>query len=88
MRTAYENARRLLAKFGAPLDDVVEEVTRVTDFDAAFEIAGKVRKVAYSTARPPCASTIVGTTVAAFPQQFAEISFTAVPKEQLSRVNE
>lgn len=78
MQTAYENARRLLAKFGASLDNVVEEVIYVTDFDAAFAVAGKVRKAAYGTDRPICASTILGTTRLAFPQQLVEISFTAV----------
>jgi enamine deaminase RidA (YjgF/YER057c/UK114 family) len=41
MQTTYENARRLLANYGATLDDVVEEVIYVTDFEAAFAVAGK-----------------------------------------------
>jgi enamine deaminase RidA (YjgF/YER057c/UK114 family) len=77
MQTTYENAKRLLARFGATLDDVVDEVIYVTDFEAAFAVAGKVRKAAYGTDRPCCASTIVGTTRLAFPQQLIEISFTA-----------
>ncbi|HEY0686541.1 MAG TPA: RidA family protein [Steroidobacter sp.] len=81
MQTTYENARRLLAKFGASLDNVVEEVIYVTDFEAAFAVAGKVRKAAYGTDRPVCASTILGTTRLAFPQQLVEISFTAVLPE-------
>lgn len=79
MQTTYANAHRLLAKFGATLDDVVEEVLYVTDFEAAFAVAGNVRKAAYGTDRPQCASTIVGVTRLAFPQQLVEISFTAVP---------
>lgn len=78
-QTTYANAQRLLAKFGATLDDVVEEVLYVTDFEAAFAVAGNVRKAAYGTDRPQCASTIVGVTRLAFPQQLVEISFTAVP---------
>jgi enamine deaminase RidA (YjgF/YER057c/UK114 family) len=78
MQTAYENARRILAKLGRTLDDVVEEVIYVTDFDAAFAVAGEVRKAAYGTDRPQCASTIVGVTRLAFPEQLAEISLTAV----------
>ena len=78
MRTTYENARRLLAQFGATLDNVVAEVIYATDFQAAFAVAGKVRKAAYGMDRPVCASTIVGTTRLAFPQQLVEISFTAV----------
>jgi len=79
MQTSYANAQRLLAKFGATLDDVVEEVLYVTDFEAAFAVAGNVRKAAYGTDRPQCASTIVGATRLAFPQQLVEIRFTAVP---------
>lgn len=78
MQTTYENARRLLTKFGATLDDVVEEVIFVTDFEAAFAVAGNVRKAAYGTDQPQCASTIVGTTRLAFRQQLVEIRFTAV----------
>jgi enamine deaminase RidA (YjgF/YER057c/UK114 family) len=78
MQTTYENARRLLAEYGATLDDVVAEVIYVTDFEAAFAVAGNIRKAAYGTDRPQCASTIVGTTRLAFPQQLVEISFTAV----------
>ncbi len=78
MRTSYENAKRVLAQFGATLDNVVEEVIYATDFQAAFEVAGKVRKAAYGSDQPVCASTIVGTTRLAFPQQLVEIRFTAV----------
>jgi enamine deaminase RidA (YjgF/YER057c/UK114 family) len=78
MQVAYENAKRLLDKFGASLDDVVEEVIYVTDFEAGFAVAGKIRKAAYGTDRPRCASTFVGTTRLAFPEQLVEISFTAV----------
>ncbi len=78
MRTTYENARRVLAQFGASLDNVVSEVIYATDFQAAFAVAGKVRKAAYGTDHPVCASTIVGTTRLAFATQLIEISFTAV----------
>jgi enamine deaminase RidA (YjgF/YER057c/UK114 family) len=78
MRTTYANAARLLQRFGATLDNVVEETLYVLDFGAAFAVAGKVRKAAYGTERPCCASTIVGTTRLAFPEQLIEISFTAV----------
>ena len=73
MHTAYANATQLLKRFGATLDNVVEETLYVVDFDAAFAVAGKVRKAAYGTDRPSCASTIVGTTRLAFPQQLVEI---------------
>ncbi len=54
MRTAYANAAKLLASFGASLDNVVEETLYVTDVDAAFAVAGAVRKKAYGKERPEC----------------------------------
>jgi enamine deaminase RidA (YjgF/YER057c/UK114 family) len=78
MRVSYANASVLLERFGASLADVVEETLYVVDVDAAFAVAGTVRKAAYGTDRPRCASTIVGTTRLAFPAQLVEISFTAV----------
>jgi enamine deaminase RidA (YjgF/YER057c/UK114 family) len=81
MRTTYENARKLLHRFGATLDDVVEETIYAVDFDAAFAVAGKVRKAAYGNEQPGCASTIVGTTRLAFPEQLVEISFTVILRE-------
>jgi enamine deaminase RidA (YjgF/YER057c/UK114 family) len=78
MRTTYANAVKLLAQFGASLDHVVEEVIYVTDMDAAFAVAGPVRKTAYGTDAPACASTIAEVRRLAFPQQLVEISFTAV----------
>jgi enamine deaminase RidA (YjgF/YER057c/UK114 family) len=78
MRTTYANAARILAKFGAGLQHVVEEVVYVIDMNAAFAVAGAVRKAAYGTDSPQCASTIVQVTRLALPQQLIEISFTAV----------
>jgi enamine deaminase RidA (YjgF/YER057c/UK114 family) len=78
MRTTYANAAKILARFGAGLQDVVEEVVYVTDMDAAFAVAGLVRKAAYQTDAPQCVSTIVQITRLALPQQLIEISFTAV----------
>src|SRR3546814_21196262 len=48
MRVTYANAARILARFGATLDHVVEETLYVLDVEAAFAVAGKVRKEAYS----------------------------------------
>ncbi|QAA93210.1 RidA family protein [Pollutimonas thiosulfatoxidans] len=81
MRTTYANAAKLLAQFGATLDQVVEEVVYVTDMDAAFAVAGTVRKVAYGTAKPACASSILETPRLAFREQLVEISFTVVLQE-------
>lgn len=81
MRTTYANARRVLEQCGATLDDVVEEVVYVTDLAAAFAVAGAVRKEAYGSEVPACASTIAEVRRLAFPQQLIEISFTAVVGE-------
>jgi enamine deaminase RidA (YjgF/YER057c/UK114 family) len=78
MRTTYANAVKLLARFGATLDNVVEETLYVLDVDAAFAAAGKVRKEVYGTARPQCASNLIGVTRLAFPEQLIEIAFKAV----------
>lgn len=77
MRRAYVNAAELLRRFGASLDDVVEEVLYVLDVDAAFAVAGSVRKAAYGREDPQVASNLIGVTRLAFPQQLIEISFHA-----------
>ena len=78
MRTAYANAVTLLTRFGATLDNVVEETLYVLDVDSAFAVAGKVRKEAYGTARPQCASNLIGVTRLAQPEYLIEIVFKAV----------
>jgi enamine deaminase RidA (YjgF/YER057c/UK114 family) len=78
MRTTYANAAKVLARFGAGLQHVTAEVLYVTDMDAAFAVAGTVRKAAYGTDTPQCASTIAQIQRLALPQQLVEISFTAV----------
>jgi len=78
MRTSYANAVKLLAKFGATLDHVVEETMFVTDMEAAFAVAGTVRKAAYGRDRPACASTIVEISRLALAGQLVEVGFTVV----------
>lgn len=78
MRVTYANAAKILAQFGATLDDVVEETIYVLDVDEAFAIAGRVRKQAYRRDRPQCASNLIGVARLAFPEQLIEISFKAV----------
>ena len=78
MRASYINAAKILARFGATLDDVVEETIYAIDVDAAFAAAGPVRKAAYGTERPKVASTMAGTTRLVVPHQLIEISMTAV----------
>src|ERR1700747_27309 len=78
MRVTYANAAKLLARFGATLDHVVEETLYVLDVDEAFAVAGKVRKEAYAVARPRCARNLIGVARLAFPEQRIEIVFKAV----------
>src|SRR3954453_16284351 len=82
MRATYANAAKLLARFGATLDDVMEETLYVLDVGAAFAVAGRVRKDAYGTARPQCASNLIGVLRLAFPEQLIEITFIARLSEQ------
>lgn len=77
MRRTYVNAQKILARFGASLDDVVEEVLYVTDMDAAFAAAGPVRKAAYGVEKPQVASTLLVTPRLALPTQLIEIKFVA-----------
>lgn len=77
MRQTYVNAQELLGRYGATLDNVVEEVLYVLDVDAAFAVAGPVRKEAYGREDPQVASTLVGVTRLAFPEQLLEIKFVA-----------
>ncbi len=77
MRQTYANAKKILAKYGATLDNVVDEVLYVTDMDAAFAVAGTVRKEAYGSEKPDVASTILVTPRLALPPQLIEIKFIA-----------
>jgi enamine deaminase RidA (YjgF/YER057c/UK114 family) len=77
MLQSYANATRILAKFSASLNDVVEEVLYVTDMDAAFAVAGEVRKQAYGAERPAVASTILVTPRLALAAQLIEIRLVA-----------
>ena len=78
MKQTYENAKKVLDKFGLTLENVVEEVIYVTDMDEAFEVAGEVRKDAYGSKWPKVASTLLVTPRLAFPPQLVEIKFTAI----------
>lgn len=77
MRQTYTNAKKILGRYGATLDNVVEEVLYVTDMDAAFAVAGLVRKEAYGAEKPQVASTILVTSRLALPTQLIEIKFIA-----------
>lgn len=76
MAQSYANAKKLLQRYGAAMDNVVEEVLYVTDMDAAFAVAGQVRAEAYG--KPPVvASTILVTPRLAFREQLIEIKMIA-----------
>jgi enamine deaminase RidA (YjgF/YER057c/UK114 family) len=76
MAQSYANAQKVLAQYGATLDNVVEEILFVTNMDAAFAVAGSVREKAYG-GRPVVTSTIVVTPRLAFPDQLIELKLTA-----------
>ena len=77
MRQTYKNAEKILNSYGATLENVVEEVLYVTDMDAAFAVAGPVRREAYGSEKPEVSSTILVTPRLALPPQLIEIKFIA-----------
>lgn len=77
LRQAYVNAAALLRRFGASLDDVVEEVLYFIDAETGNEVAGTVRKEAYGRPNPQVASTLVGTPRLAFPELLVEVKLIA-----------
>ena len=72
MRQAYTNIQKLLAQYGATIDNIVDEVLFVTDMDAAFAAAVKCRPEIFS-GTPVVASTIVQIQRLAFPGLMIEI---------------
>lgn len=76
MREAYANIQRVLAHYGATMDDLVDEVLFVTDMDAAYDAAVKVRRDVFS-GPPRVASTIVQIERLAFPELMIEIKAVA-----------
>ena len=76
MAQSYANAKTLLKRYGATMENVVEEVVYVTDMDAAFAVAGRVRAEAYG-GQPIVASTILVTPRLAFKDQLIEVKLIA-----------
>jgi enamine deaminase RidA (YjgF/YER057c/UK114 family) len=72
MRAAYANVAKLLAQYGATIENVVDEIIFVTDMEAAFEARVKMKQEVFSGA-PVLASTIVQIQRLAFPQLMIEI---------------
>jgi 2-iminobutanoate/2-iminopropanoate deaminase len=72
MRQAYSNIKKLLAQFGATIDNIVDEVLFVTDMDAAFAARVKCKQEVFS-GNPMVTSTIVQIQRLAFPALMVEI---------------
>ena len=72
MRQAYENIKKVLAQYGATMDNVVDEVLFVTDMDAAFAARVKCKQDVFS-GNPVLTSTIVQIQRLAFPELMVEI---------------
>ena len=58
MRQAYSNIKKLLAHYGATMENIIDEILFVTDMDAAFAAAVKCRQEIFS-GNPVVASTIL-----------------------------
>jgi 2-iminobutanoate/2-iminopropanoate deaminase len=76
MHQAYSNMRKLLAQYGATIENIVDEILFVTDMDAAFAAAVKCRQEIFS-GTPIIASTIVQIQRLAFPELMIEIRCVA-----------
>ena len=72
MRQAYANVEKVLAQYGATMDNIVDEVLFVTDMDAAFAARVKCSQEVFS-GNPVLASTIVQIQRLAFPELMVEI---------------
>jgi 2-iminobutanoate/2-iminopropanoate deaminase len=76
MREAYSNIRKVLAQYGATMDNIVDETLFVTDMNTAFAAAVKCREdIFFGT--PVVASTIVQIQRLAFPELMIEIKCVA-----------
>jgi 2-iminobutanoate/2-iminopropanoate deaminase len=73
MRQAYANIKKVLAQYGATMDNIVDEVLFVTDMDAAFAARVKCKQEVFSGNNPVLASTIVQIQRLAFPELMVEI---------------
>ena len=76
MRAAYVNIKKLLAEYGAGVENIVDETWFVTDIEAASAAAVKVRKEIYS-GNPVAALTVVQIVRLAFPELLIEIKCVA-----------
>lgn len=76
MRQAYANIRKVLARYGATIDNIVEETLFVTRMDEAFAARTACRQEVFG-GHTELASTIVQVERLAFPELMVEIKCTA-----------
>lgn len=76
MRQAYANIKKLLAEYGAGVDNIVDETWFVTDIEAAYAAAVKCRKEIFCGI-PMLANTLVQIERLAFPELMIEIKCVA-----------
>jgi 2-iminobutanoate/2-iminopropanoate deaminase len=76
MRQAYANIQKVLAQYGATIQNIVDEILFVTDMNTAFAAAVKCRQDIFS-GTPVVASTIVQIQRLAFPELMIEIRCVA-----------
>ncbi len=76
MRAAYHNVEKVLAQYGASMENVIDEILFVTDMDAAFGARVKMKQEVLSGS-PVLASTVVQIQRLAFPQLMIEIRCVA-----------
>lgn len=76
IRQAYTNIKKLLAEYGAGVENIVDETWFVTDIEAGDAVAGRLRKEIYSGA-PVAALTVVQIQRLAFPELLIEIKCVA-----------
>jgi 2-iminobutanoate/2-iminopropanoate deaminase len=74
MSQAYSNIEKVLAQYGATIDNIVDEVLFVTDMDAAFAARAKCKQEVFSD-NPVLASTIVQIRSLASSELRVEIGF-------------
>lgn len=76
MQQCYTNVQKVLAQYGATMDNVVDEVLFVTDMETAYAAAVKRRKEVFS-GTAVVASTIVEIAKLGFPELMIEIKCVA-----------
>jgi 2-iminobutanoate/2-iminopropanoate deaminase len=76
MRQAYANIKKVLARYGATVDNIVEETVFVVRMDEGFEARVKCRDDVFG-GHTELASTIVEVKRLAFPELMVEIKCTA-----------